>query len=86
MGFSELEFFCASQLQSQGHEVLMIVCDDLPYTEREIFSSKNVLSLKDCSKRTIRYCNAYGLSYLKMSEFLDEEDRVYAKKYLKKSW
>ena len=82
--FSELEFFCASQLQSQGHEVLMIVCDDLPYTEREIFSSKNVLSLKDCSKRTIRYCNAYGLSYLKMSEFLDEEDRVYAKQISQK--
>ena len=40
--FSELEFFCAAQLQSQGHEVLMIICDDLPYTEREIFSIKNV--------------------------------------------
>ena len=82
--FSELEFFCASQLHSQGHQVLMVICDDLPYTEREIFSIKKVLSLKKCSERTLRYCKAYGLNYLKMSEFLDEKDRVNAKKISQK--
>ncbi len=82
--FSELEFFCASQLYSQGHQVLMVICDDLPYTEREIFSIKNVLSLKKCSERTLRYCKAYGLNYLKMSNFLDEKDRVNAKKISQK--
>ena len=28
----------------------MIICDDLPYMEREIFSIKNVLSLKIVQK------------------------------------
>lgn len=73
--FSELEFFSASQLKSQGHEVYMVICDYLPYSEREIISNQNVLSYKLCSQRTQRYCEAYGLKYLKMSDFLDLNDK-----------
>ena len=52
--FSELEFFSASQLKSQGHEVYMVICDYLPYSEREIISNQNVLSYKLCSQRNAK--------------------------------
>jgi hypothetical protein len=73
--YSELEFMCAAQLQSEGHEVIIIICDGLPYSEREISDLPNIKSYKSCSNRTIRYCNAYGLKYLKISSFLNAEEK-----------
>ena len=35
-GFSELEFMSAAQLKQSGHDVKVIICDELPYTEKEI--------------------------------------------------
>ena len=77
--YSELEFMCAAQLQSEGHEVIIIICDGLPYSEREIFDLPKIKSYKSCSNRTIRYCNAYGLKYLKINSFLNAEDKNKAK-------
>ena len=67
--FSELEFMCAANLKLQGHEVLVIICDGLPYSEREIADLPNVNPYKKCSNRTQRYCNAYGLDYIKINDF-----------------
>lgn len=75
--YSELEFMCAAQLQSEGHEVKIVICDGLPYTEREIASLRKP-SYKSCANRTKRYCKAYGLEFLEMSTFLNEKDRIEA--------
>ena len=72
--FSELEFMSAAQLREEGHEIIIIICDKLPYTEREIIGIKP-MSFKNCTKRTIRYCKAYGLSYLLLSSFISEKDK-----------
>jgi hypothetical protein len=73
--FSELEFMVAAQLQLKGHEVIMLGCDGLPYSERETVDLPNIKSYKSCSSRTQRYCSAYGLKYIKLNSFLDEKGK-----------
>jgi hypothetical protein len=71
--YSPLELMTASQLKMMGHKVTMLICDGLPYCERETILNKRP-SCKTCSKQSIRHCNAYGLNYRTLSEFLDKND------------
>jgi len=73
--YSDLEFLTAAQLQLRGHEVVMLICDGLPYSEREIVDLPTVKSYKSCSDRTVRYCKAYGLKYIKINSFLNEKEK-----------
>ena len=77
--FSELEFMAAAQLKSLGHDVRVIICDGLPYTEKEIAKLKKP-SYVSCTNRTKRFCKAYGIEFLRMSSFLSEKDLIEAKK------
>ena len=74
-GFSELEFMSAAQLKQSGHDVKVIICDELPYTEKEIVGLAPLRSYKRCYERTKRYCKAYGVSYLRISDFLSNQNR-----------
>ena len=74
-GFSELEFMSAAQLKQSGHDVKVIICDELPYTEKEIDGLAPLRSHKRCYERTKRYCKAYGVSYLRISDFLSNQNR-----------
>ena len=77
--FSELEFMTAAQLQLYGHEAIVVICDGLPYSEREIFDLPKIRSYKSCLNRTKRYCKAYGLKYITINSYLDEDDIFKAK-------
>ena len=74
-GFSELEFMSAAQLQLSGHNVKVIICDRLPYSEKEIVGLPSVRSYRRCFKRTKRYCKAYGISYLTINAFLSNQNK-----------
>ena len=74
-GFSELEFMSAAQLKQSGHDVKVIICDELPYTEKEIVGLAPLRSNKRCYERTKRYCKAYGVSYLRISDFLSNQNK-----------
>ena len=74
-GFSELEFMSAAQLKQSGHDVKVIICDELPYTEKEIVGLAPLRSYKRCYERTKRYCKAYGVTYLRISDFLSNQNR-----------
>ena len=69
----------AAQLHSRGHEVLVVICDGLPYTEREIVDLPKIKSFKRCAARTQRYCNAYGIPFITINSFLSEEEKKYSK-------
>ena len=73
--FSELEFMSAAQLKQSGHDVKVIICDELPYTEKEIVGLAPLRSYKRCYERTKRYCKAYGVTYLRISDFLSNQNR-----------
>ena len=73
--FSELEFMSAAQLKQSGHDVKVIICDELPYTEKEIVGLAPLRSNKRCYERTKRYCKAYGVSYLRISDFLSNQNK-----------
>ena len=83
--FSELELMCAAQLKSLGYKVIVIICDGLPYSEREIVDLPRVRSYKACSNRTKRYCNAYGIDYILTSSFLNNDDKSKAKELASKN-
>ena len=70
---------CASQLNQLGYSVIVLICDELPYTEAEIINQEKP-SYKSYYSRAKRYCEAYGLEYIKISSFLSEEDRLDSKK------
>ncbi len=74
-GFSELEFMSAAQLQLSGHDVKVIICDGLPYSEKEIVGLPSIRSYKRCFSRTKRYCKAYGISFVTINSFLSNQDR-----------
>lgn len=82
--FSELEFMCAAQLKQLGHEVIILICDKLPYTEIEIINQEKP-SYKSYFNRAKRYCNAYGLDYITINSFLSNEDKINVKKLLSHS-
>lgn len=73
--FSELEFMSAAQLKLRGHEVLVVICDGLPYTEREIVDLPRIESFKSCSNRTQRYCRAYGIPFVTINSVLTEDEK-----------
>ena len=81
--YSTLEYMTASQLSSLGHDTLILACDGLPYCERETYSEKRP-SCKSCFNQTKRNCQAYGLKYEPLSNFLDEEDIIFAKEKSRK--
>ncbi len=83
-GFSEIEFMCAAQLKLLGHQVIVIICDGLPYSEREIVDLPKVKSYKACLNRTKRYCNAYGIEYITINSFLNDDDKNKAKELASK--
>ena len=78
--FSELELMSAAQLKQLGHEVIILICDEMPYTEIEI-SGQEKPSYKSYFNRAKRYCKAYGLDYVSTSSYLSNEDRSVSKKY-----
>ena len=78
--FSELEFMSAAQLKLQGHEVLVVICDGLPYTEREIVDLPRIESFKSCSSRTQRYCRAYGIPFITINSFLTKDEKRRSRK------
>tara|TARA_B100001175_G_C19514652_1_gene646472 strand:- start:8938 stop:10365 length:1428 start_codon:yes stop_codon:yes gene_type:complete len=65
----------AAQLQLSGHNVKVIICDRLPYSEKEIVGLPSVRSYRRCFKRTKRYCKAYGISYLTINAFLSNQNK-----------
>lgn len=77
--FSELEFMSAAQLKLRGHDVIVVICDGLPYTEREIIELPKVESFKSCSRRTQRYCKAYGIPFITINSVLTEEEKRFAR-------
>tara|TARA_B100000579_G_scaffold438023_1_gene471007 strand:+ start:13717 stop:15348 length:1632 start_codon:yes stop_codon:yes gene_type:complete len=72
--FSELEFMCASQLKQLGHDVIILICDELPYTEIEIIGQKKP-SYKSYFNRAKRYCSAYNLKFITIGSFISEQDK-----------
>lgn len=77
--FSELELMSAAQLKQLGHEVIILICDEMPYTEIEIIGQEKP-SYKSYFNRAKRYCKAYGLDYVSTSSYLSNEDRSVSKK------
>lgn len=82
--FSELEFMSAAQLKQLGHEVIILICDEMPYTEIEIFGQEKP-SYKSYFNRAKRYCKAYGLDYVSTSSYISNEDRSVSKKISSRS-
>jgi hypothetical protein len=72
--FSDLEFMSAARLASEKHAVAVIVCDGLPYCEREIVNLSRP-SCESCTKQTLRNCSAYGLEPILLSDHITVEVR-----------
>jgi hypothetical protein len=67
--FSDLEFMSAARLVTEKHAVAVIVCDGLPYCEREDINHRRP-SCVSCTKQTLRNCSAYGLEPILLSDHI----------------